>query len=76
MVRLKEQKKPNRLNLIKFQFHYGTIKSKDADTATYLYFKFQFHYGTIKSSRLADNVVTAFLFQFHYGTIKSISGIV
>ena len=35
----------------KFQFHYGTIKSKNNNYPTLDMFRFQFHYGTIKRVR-------------------------
>ena len=51
MVRLKASVTCSEVSASIFQFHYGTIKSKEKviilDNST----KFQFHYGTIKSGR-------------------------
>ena len=49
MVRLKDVSVPSIPFLNKFQFHYGTIKSRLVAEAFIPNDKFQFHYGTIKS---------------------------
>ena len=49
MVRLKEEAGLNPYLLVEFQFHYGTIKRKNAVQEGLKTIAFQFHYGTIKS---------------------------
>ena len=51
MVRLKAVPKGCWLNLLIFQFHYGTIKSKQRFFHEALAYIFQFHYGTIKRKK-------------------------
>ena len=53
-----------------FQFHYGTIKSKNDFYTKVSRRLFQFHYDTIKSSGSFYFVYSDTEFQFHYGTIK------
>ena len=48
MVRLKVKKYLLKDEAIKFQFHYGTIKSKLEPDIFINFNSFQFHYGTIK----------------------------
>ena len=50
MVRLKAPKnRVHRRFFVKFQFHYGTIKSQMCILSPCYLNQFQFHYGTIKS---------------------------
>ena len=70
MVRLKESRTKSRLDLRKFQFHYGTIKS---ETRTLNATSMQDFNSTmvrlkVYEGGMSDEIV---LFQFHYGTIKS-----
>ena len=48
MVRLKALRLLGRGQLPAFQFHYGTIKRRNANWDYVLKTSFQFHYGTIK----------------------------
>ena len=48
MVRLKAYQIIETPDGIKFQFHYGTIKSARGLESIYKCIQFQFHYGTIK----------------------------
>ena len=57
--------------ILKFQFHYGTIKSAVMQSSDPLVKLFQFHYGTIKSCNQETRNERRREFQFHYGTIKS-----
>ena len=50
MVRLKAYYGARQVRLVKFQFHYGTIKSFHLFKFLCLAALFQFHYGTIKSN--------------------------
>ena len=47
MVRLKAVVEVVPVNVVEFQFHYGTIKSGGCNTLDHRAL-FQFHYGTIK----------------------------
>ena len=50
MVRLKVKETGAKLVIAKtFQFHYGTIKSRNKVFPLREFIQFQFHYGTIKS---------------------------
>ena len=58
--------------LIRFQFHYGSIKSTPVQFVVCWTPGFQFHYGSIKSDIGTKVHLTTELFQFHYGSIKSL----
>ena len=70
MVRLKALRLDLLRTFFKFQFHYGTIKSKAQREEVYALTPFQFHYGTIKREKTYLFGYIPYLFQFHYGTIK------
>ncbi len=71
MVRLKVLRGTPRGSILKFQFHYGSIKGKGEKTITIADFpKFQFHYGSIKGSNAGLGILNSNKFQFHYGLIK------
>ena len=70
MVRLKVHRHDLCRALLKFQFHYGTVKSDQIPDEFDAICKFQFHYGTVKSFEAADVADWVFGFQFHYGTVK------
>ena len=72
MVRLKVKKFYFVASTEKFQFHYGSIKSKLTRLAELEGFSFQFHYGSIKSLQEVFDESSNPGFQFHYGSIKSI----
>ena len=56
---------------MRFQFHYGTVKSCCSLCNSSISLSFQFHYGTVKS-RINNDLRDNFrVFQFHYGTVKS-----
>ena len=54
----------------KFQFHYGTIKSKTAIEKVEKLKSFNSTMVRLKESENYQNNVYDNLFQFHYGTIK------
>ena len=72
MVRLKEMKKQYIIQLPKFQFHYGTIKSKREDLSLYPLHYINSTMVRLKDNQNADCIKQAIQFQFHYGTIKSL----
>ena len=73
MVRLKDRKsKAYVYEQIKFQYHYGTIKSITIFIFRKPPTKFQYHYGTIKSYTWPSQNNSQDRFQYHYGTIKRI----
>ena len=55
----------------RFQFHNGSIKSKDLDSTGLLLIVFQFHNGSIKRPFTVDHTLPIIAFQFHNGSIKS-----
>ena len=62
MVRLKETVRTWFREIKKFQFHYGTIKSRPFSTHRRRHVTFQFHYGTIKRNQQVR--------QYRYRTIS------
>ena len=57
--------------LAKFQFQYGSIKSKNPLPGEIYRIIFQFQYGSIKRSKpLGTLAGKGVLFQFQYGSIK------
>ena len=55
MVRLKDFSGTLACTADAFQFHYGTIKSKEQRQEVYALTPFQFHYGTIKRFPVSCN---------------------
>ena len=70
MVRLKERLRKSLSEYSKFQFHYGTIKSRIAVTTISIIFNFNSTMVRLKESFAACCIAWR-EFQFHYGTIKS-----
>ena len=72
---IKVQLKLHLLNVsdrvLRFQFHKGTIKTRNLLRAVRLSQAFQFHKGTIKTSAKLPNFIQTSEFQFHKGTIKT-----
>ena len=71
MVRLKGRAAGSVRTALRFQFHYGTIKSPVRASVRASRCLFQFHYGTIKRRGGRQALLPGMRFQFHYGTIKS-----
>ena len=71
MVRLKALYREGIImNLTKFQFHNGSIKSQVDNIIGNWLFQFQFHNGSIKSYIVGIVAMTTLMFQFHNGSIK------
>ena len=70
MVRLKAARVLRGIDMVRFQFHNGTIKSAAHRGEHNEHPGFQFHNGTIKRERMASDPAPEALFQFHNGTIK------
>ena len=56
---------------VAFQFHKGTIRTKDFKKMCSLAKSFQFHKGTIRTIEAEKAADTANAFQFHKGTIRT-----
>ncbi len=73
LVRLKVKYPANFIiDVIGFQFHFGTIKRLFLMISIIMFAMFQFHFGTIKSVAAKKPKFAFMKFQFHFGTIKSI----
>ena len=71
MVLLKDRMlKADIIKVIKFTFHYGSIKSKLAFDGKGETSPFTFHYGSIKRAVKVVNADEFPRFTFHYGSIK------
>ena len=70
-VQLKRVAKATAKNYALFQFHKGTIKTKDEVKKRITECSFQFHKGTIKTYDYFNFIELLVLFQFHKGTIKT-----
>ena len=68
MVRLKAAADADVAEQTVFQFHYGTIKSANADIADIGARLFQFHYGTIKS--LSPLLILPLLLDFNSTMVR------
>ena len=55
-----------------FQFHKGTIRTREITPGTLQVSPFQFHKGTIRTSHSWMRRDTSSRFQFHKGTIRTI----
>ncbi len=77
MVRLKPEKFGGcSVVNIRFQFHYGAIKTIQSIQSIRRKRKFQFHYGAIKTAQQCPWTDSSSSFQFHYGAIKTKSKLV
>ena len=56
--------------VMRFTFHYGSIKRVFASCATFITCLFTFHYGSIKSQVVDIEDYKYLIFTFHYGSIK------
>jgi len=72
MVRLKLDQFaiPNQ-DIYMFQFHNGSIKTKNMCYFFGVEPKFQFHNGSIKTKKMCDFFQVKHSFQFHNGSIKT-----
>ena len=58
--------------MLKFQFQYGSIKSKIYEYYSHNAPEFQFQYGSIKRDVCKSDEQPYVVFQFQYGSIKSL----
>ncbi len=73
MVQLREiGKKVAETNSIKFQFQYGTIKSRDFFLLHFDLFRFNSNMVQLRANGADTSTTSESEFQFQYGTIKSI----
>ena len=71
MVRLKENRRNILLDITRFQFQYGSIKSEQDNRYPVDGFNFNSNMVRLKVSRVDKNTQDILVFQFQYGSIKS-----
>ena len=70
-VRLEQMEQDGTLERYEFQFHKGTIRTKQDYKDQIEKHLFQFHKGTIRTQSLPAVALSPSLFQFHKGTIRT-----